>query len=55
MSKGLCGLSVQWPAISGVGISATIDKNITISICFSIDSEMMKAALKKVTSFVPRC
>ena len=50
VSQGLCGVSVQWPAVSGVGMAASMDERVGISDSISIDVRMVKQVVQQLVS-----
>ena len=41
MSEGLPAVSVQWPAVSGLGLAAAMDEGVKIDSRMSIDNKVV--------------
>jgi acetyltransferase-like isoleucine patch superfamily enzyme/acyl carrier protein len=48
VSHGLSGLSVQWPAVSGVGMAAAMDERVKVDKSMSVDVATVKKVLKQL-------
>jgi len=48
VSRGLAGLSIQWPAVSGVGMAAAMDERVKVDKSLSVDVATVKKVLKQL-------
>jgi len=52
VDQGLPGVSIQWPAVSGVGMAAAMEQAVQINDKLSVNATMVKRVVKQVMSGV---